>query len=64
MATFGFIVVVIIALFISLVCLACLSWPSGKNGIDGEKLLALIVMGAVWAFVYWVCPIKDVVVVM
>lgn len=64
MATFGFIVTVLIALFLSTVCLAGLSWPSGKNGLDGEKVFFSIALIVIWSFVYWVCPIKDVVVVM
>lgn len=56
MATFGFIMTLLLACFLTLIGLAVLTWPLGKNGIDGEKVFFILTTIALWVFVWWVCP--------
>lgn len=51
-ATIGFVIVLIIAIFLSIVTLGVLSWPGGK----GEKIVAVIVCALVWCFVSYINP--------
>lgn len=52
-ATIGFVICVIIAIWITLVCLGVFSWPGTGSS---EKWGAIVILILVWLFIRWINP--------